>query len=218
MHAFHTVTFDSSDMEDIPAGYTVEVEFSADEHWQGLPWNEFDGHGIIRDVFPWGRPEKRPGERPIFSERGTTWLYDVQETMKKARAEGWRLAPEEMGKLAAKLKREPTKGEILARAVALDMDYCAGWLTGRYSWCVVTARVCDADGDEVSSDSVAGVEWDAYGDNSYAEKETARDVAANALHEAGLTLKQRREAWRAALREAREARALAARGVLTLGA
>lgn len=214
--AFHTEEWDSSDCEDIPPGYTVRVEFTPDD-CSSLPWQEFEGHGEIRTVYArYGHPEKKPGELVIHEERGTHWLYDVQGVISKATREGWGLQPEEVAKLAEKLKRAPTKREIIARAVELDAEYCAGWLDGRYSWAVCWATVLDPEGREVSSYCLGGVEWDAYGPNTYATEDTARDVVSNALHEAGLTLTQRRVAWLAALREARERWAWAARGVETV--
>ena len=214
--AFHSEEWDSSDCEEIPPGYTVRVEFCPDDAGR-LPWQEFDSHGDIRTASSWyGHLEKKPGERIIHSERGDHWIYDVQGAIVKATHERWGIGPEETSKLTERLGRPPSQREVIARAVALDMDYCAGWLDGRYSWCVVWATVLDSAGIEVSSDCVGGVEWDSHGANTYATEDTAGGVVRNALHEAGLTLAQRRAAWREALREARERRAWAARDVATV--
>lgn len=216
MDAFKTETLTTADNADIPPGYTVRVEYFSDNHSRALPWEEFDGHGIIRHAYSaWGRPDKKPGEKIIHSDRGDWWLYDVQASTEKARREKWGLAAEEVAKMAAKLGRAPTQGEITAAAVARDADYCAGWLDGRYSWVCISAYVLGREGEEVESDHLGGVEWDNHGGNEYAE-ECAGEVVANALHSAGLTLEQRRRAWLVALREARIRREWAARGVLTV--
>ncbi len=214
---FHVETWGPRDCADIPAGHSVRVSFHYDNGCMGYPWKEHDGHGSIRQVSTrYGRPEKRPGERVIHSDRGEWWLYDVQGAIRTARADGWGLADDALAALRAKLGRAPTPGEIAAASVERDIDYCTGWLTGRYFWCGVVATVFDREEVEVSSDSLCGVEWDEYGPNDYATKETAHDVVYQALHASGLTEKQRRAEWRGALAEARARKYWASRDVVTV--
>ena len=121
------------------------------------PWIEHDGHGQIRSVSSYyGRPEKRPGEVIIYSERGEYWLYDVQATMQTARKDGWGLSEEDIAALGKKLNRTPTKGEVTAESVRRDMDYCRQWLQGDRFWEMIEVFQIDDEGESISESEYLG--------------------------------------------------------------
>lgn len=143
----------------------------------GHPWDEHDGHGIIRDIRAnscTGRPEKRAGETVIAWDRGRGWAYDVQATTKKARAERWGLG--DAAPLIAKLGRDPTAGEVTAEAVRQDLGRMRDYLDDRWYWCGVVVELLDLDGDPVPgmSESLWGIESDS--DDDYF-METAEELA-----------------------------------------
>lgn len=102
------------------------------EDYQINPWEEFDGHGVVSG---WETRDKLPCEIVLHSDGRHKLFYDFQATMKKAKSEGWGISDDEMTKLAKKLGRNPTKGEILEKSVINDYEYlrkyCAGiWYFG----------------------------------------------------------------------------------------
>ena len=126
-------------MHDIPEtieinGRTFTIELEPDDAI-GPPWKEYDGCGIVSD---WrhhnymGFIPTDPGERVLWrdSHGRDALVYDWAGTIAKAKADGWGLCDDEQRKLADKLGREPTAGEIRERAVQHDFDrmraYCAG--------------------------------------------------------------------------------------------
>ena len=128
------------------------------------PWIEHDGHGRIRSVSSYyGRPEKRPGEVIIYSERGEYWLYDVQATMQIAGNDGWGLSDEDVTALAAKLNRTPTKGDITAGSVRRDMDYCRQWLQGDRFWQMIEVFQIDDEGERIGESEYLGCVDSGYG-------------------------------------------------------
>lgn len=127
------------------------------------PWKEHDCHGIVsehrRHPFGMGsKPPKAPGERILYWERGTYRTYDVAETMKIAKRDGWDLCDDDKVKLAEKLGREPTKGDIVAEAVNRDFEYLRGWCTD--DWCWVGVIVTEVNSGEERS--LWGIESDCY--------------------------------------------------------
>lgn len=206
---------DILEFDNLPPGYSVTWEVCPDDSGMGYPWDEHDGHGIIRVESP--RYNKAPGEIILHRDRGDTYIYDIRATLPIARRDGWGLGESAMGDLARKLKRSPTRREIAAESVRQDVEYCRGWLVGRYSWVGIVVKLCDPDGELIEEESVWGFEFDDYGtSNDYLESE-ARSMARGLIVSHGLDIDSRRAAWRAALREARETRYWQARGLQTLG-
>lgn len=154
MHAYET-----RDIQRNGTTYRVEFHFDQDT---GAPWKECDGYSIVSNG---RRSEKRPGEVRIDSgeRNATVRFYDVQETIKKATREGWGLGDEASAALAKTLGREPTKREIVAEAVRLDMERMRGWCCDDWHWCGVSVFPLTADGDELRSktESLWGIESDA---------------------------------------------------------
>lgn len=143
----------------------------------GHPWEEHDGHGVIRGIYGHSRPSKRPSEVVIYSDRGSHWLYDVAATTKLAAEDGWGLGDDALQSLEKKLGRAPTKKEITAQAVRNDMDFCRKYLNDQICWFSVTCWAEDASDDK---EYLGGILCE-YGDD-YLE-EAAKGLAGELLHQ-----------------------------------
>ena len=165
----------------------------------GAPGDEHDGHGSMREIR--SRDEKRPGERLIERDRGY-FAYDWQAAMQTARRNGWGLSDEETAKLAQRLGRTPTKGDICAEAVQRDYDHLRGWVREDWHWMGVGVRIIGADGQPVG-DEYADAIWGFESEGDY-----WREVA---LEIAGQILYVRRKAWRERLQIARAVKAAMAK-------
>ena len=187
-------------------GITVRIEYFYD-YDTGAPWIENDGHGVIRSVrsndYLRYATSKKPGEVLFHAGRGRdTWIYDIQETTKIAKRDGWGVsnAPEGL-----------TPKQITALAVHRDFEYCKGWINDDWHYAGIVCTVLDSEGEETDIvDSCWGFETL----NDYHEA-AAHDMAQNlaeSTHTARLT------AWREALKEARARKYWACRDIQTVGA
>jgi hypothetical protein len=166
------------------------------------PWIEQDGHGVIREISSrYGRPDKKPGEVVIHSDRGHYWLYDIQETTQIAKRDQWGLCPEDVAKLGLK-----TRGEIVRESVRRDMKHCEGYLEGWWHYIGVCVQIIGPDG-EPEGEPFTNAIWGIDSSGDYWE-EVARELADSILFE-------KREAWRTALKEARERRYWNSQDVVT---
>ena len=141
--------YESRDIEQ--NGKTYRVEFIAD-CTMGAPWEEHDGHGVVSD---WERRNKKPGEVVIASARGAKRFYDVAETTRIAKRDGWGASDTDTSRL--------TPAQITALAVQRDMEHMRGWCNGDWDWCGVSVFPLTADGDELRSktESLWAIESDA---------------------------------------------------------
>ena len=168
--------------EEIPFGdMTVRIEYLYDDCGMDFPWEEYDGHGVIRKSnnrhYRGYDTDKKPGERPMNQPDRNEYqfYYDWQATMRKARGD-WGLSDENKAALAKKLGRPPTLGEITHASVQRDFDYCCKWLKGDIFFIGIELALLDADGEEVEisdiypHNSLWGVEYGHY-DCEYAEGE-----------------------------------------------
>lgn len=155
-------------------GHEFEVSLYSD-HDIGPPWEVHDGHGVIREVYTHGRPEKSPGEVVMYSDRGQHWLYDVKATTELALKDGWGLAADDLPALEAKLGHKPSKREIAAEAVQNDMKLCRGWLRTDWWWCGVAVRLIRKDGKPVG-DKYEHAVWGIESNSDY-WKEVAKEIA-----------------------------------------
>lgn len=151
--------YETRDIKKNGTTYRVEFHFDTDT---GAPWKEFDGHGAVSSG---RRTEKRPGEVRIDSgERNATIrFYDVQATLVFAKRDGWGISDESRAALCEKLGREPTKRQVTAEAVRIDMERMRGWCCDDWHWCTVSVFPLTDDGDELRSktESLGGIESDA---------------------------------------------------------
>ena len=140
---------------DLGDGLTARVTLSPDEN-MGPPWKEEDGHGPVTERR--NREEKRAGERILRGDRWGVLCYDWQGAMQQARRDGWGLADEEKARLAAKLGREPTPGEVRAQSVEQDFKHLYGWANDEWQYVVICVKLVGPDGEEIETDYLGGVE------------------------------------------------------------
>ena len=176
----------------------------------GRPWEESDGHGPVRQIHR--RDEKRPGERIMYSgERNACmWAYDVQAATVQAERDGWGLNDEAMSKLTSRLKRMPTKGEVLAAAVQADYEHLDGWVNDRWHWTGVAVLPVDENGDVDDSEEFAHSIWGIESGGDY-WREVAEELAGEIIRADAVSSET-------AIREAGERAFWAERDVMTLGA
>ena len=144
----------------------------------GPPWENGDFHGPVSD---WTSRDKRPGEVVLHADRGSKRFYDFAEATRQAKAQGWGVSEEELNILRHRLGREPTRKEIVKRAVECDFKHLKGWCGGVWSYQTVIVHMVDANDEIIENPDyeqmMSGVE---DGDNSYLE-ETAHELAGEIL-------------------------------------
>lgn len=142
----------------------------------GFPWLEHAGHGIIRDVVGYRQTlSKKPCEVIIFNERDRYWLYDVSSSIALATRDGWGLGAEDTKALGDRLGLPPTKKQVIAEAVRLDMAFCRRFLSGDVCWFSVSCWKTD---DPDNKDYLGGVLCE---DGSPYLEEVAGGIAADFL-------------------------------------
>lgn len=133
-------------------GHAIRIDIHHDEH-MGPPWEEHDGHGIVSD---WEHRDKRPGEWILYSDGRSKRFYDVTETLKRAKADGWGLGEEENAKLTKRLGHKPTNKEVIAESVRQDFEYLRRWCNDDWVWLGYTTEIETPEGNTVSGDSCWG--------------------------------------------------------------
>ena len=180
----HRFNYDE-DRHDFGDG-TYAVARTKHDESMGEPWKEHDGHGIVSD---WTNREKKPGERVLSSGIGNRY-YDFAATMRLAKRDGWGLSPDDVAKLAVRLGRQPTAGDITAEAVERDFERLRGWCNDEWHWLGVIVELRSTEDDHlISRDSLWGIESD--GDYW---KEVAEELA-DSLHEQYLKEQAERQHW-----------------------
>ena len=159
--------------------FLLEIEY---DDGLGAPWEEYDGNGIVSQ---WTSRDKRPHERILCQYHDSKRLYDVQATMARAKKDGWGLSQEDRQALAARLGREPTKGEVLAEAVDRDFEYLKRWCDNE--WYYASLHVTMVDHPEHDT-YLGGVEYDPW--NDY-HMDCAHEMADELIYEW-----QKTNAWR----------------------
>ena len=138
------------------------------------PWDREDCHGPVSE---WrSKGEKRPGEVPLNSDRYSARFYDGAEATRIAKRDKWGIGDDERAALAAKLGREPTRGEVTAAAVRRDFEYLHGWCNDEWHYCGVAVRALNADGAPIGEE----FEHARWGIESNADdylREVARNLA-----------------------------------------
>lgn len=193
----------------LPNGYSFTFKTEPDDSGMGYPWSEHDGHGVIECR---RYPGKSPGEVLLYQDRGEYWFYNVQSTVKLATRDGWGLDPLGLEKLISKLRRTPSKREVTAESVRLDMEYCRKWLNGHIWWVGCVVCLFDDKGRKIATDSCWGFE----SNDESSLLEFAESAAWGLAESQGLDLESRRKAWRAALRETRERKYWQSRDMVTV--
>ena len=150
----------------------------------GTPWDREDGHV---DASEWERRNKRPSEVIINDDRGSRRFACMRDAMAKATHEGWGLSDEHMQTLSEKLKRKPTKREVTAEAVRLDIERMRAWCNNEWEYVGVCVCLLDSDGEAIGNKYAAAC-WGIESDSDDYLREIARDMAADALCEAQATM------------------------------
>lgn len=185
-----------------------EVRFYHDSD-QGRPWENSDGHGPVRELR--SRDDKRPGERIMTSGESNSymWAYDIQAATTLAKKEGWGLSDKPYAELVARLKREPTTGELVAAAVASDFEFLNGWVNDDWHYMGITVSPVDKHGNTDDSDEFVHALWGIESTGDY-----WREVAAEQANE---IINADKKAFASRMREAREREYWASRDVMTVG-
>lgn len=160
--------------------------FIEHDHDAGTPWEREDGHVQVSD---WVRRDKRPSEVIINSDRGSYRFVCLREAHECARAQGWGLASDDMHALRDALNREPTKREVIAHAVQLDIERMRAWCADKWCYVGVCVSLLGADGQPVS-DKYSAACWGIESDCDDYIKEVARDLAGEALSAARAELER----------------------------
>ena len=129
------------------------------DHDTDPPWENDCGSVDIeqRRRHSWrgdGGDTKRPWERIIHRNRTTVFVVDVRAEYERAHKDGWGLSDDDVAKLAAKLKRTPSRKEIAIESVERNIKHMVGWIND--DWRYIGVEVTDVlSGD---SDSLWGVD------------------------------------------------------------
>lgn len=179
-----------TDTREAPCGTRYRVEWERD-YGYGAPEKESDGHGVVVELAddPADYPDYLYDDEPDMEEvirhkmmrrlsqyahyrKGYVKYYDVWETRKKAKAEGWGVA-------------NPTglsPDEIIDAAIEADFTYLHGWYNDHWHWCVITVTLLaeDEDGDDEDT------EWDSSlcgvcSDDDEHHQEVITELLADAL-------------------------------------
>lgn len=124
------------------------------------PWVLLDSYGPVSE---WTRRDKRAGELILATDGRSKRLYNFQEAIKKAKAEGWGCDG---------LTGNETPGEKAVKAVMADFKYFKAWCNNEWHYAVLHVVLLDSEGEEIAEydDYLGGVE---YGLSDYWEKEAA---------------------------------------------
>ncbi len=82
------------------------------------PWEDDEGAGVVTD---WVNRSKRPHELLLNANSRVKRFFDVKATTEKANEQGWGLTEEKRAELREKLGKEPTRKQVIAKAV--DLEY-----------------------------------------------------------------------------------------------
>jgi hypothetical protein len=150
------------------------------------PWENEDGHGAISD---WQRRErttdghvKAPYER-ILCDDGRNYcssvrVYDMRESMRIAKREGWGLGPDELAALAKRLGRAPKTGDVLAESVERDYQRMRAWCNDEWFYVGVVVTLQDVDGNDTpETESIWGIESDSEDYLAEVAQELAQRIA-----------------------------------------
>lgn len=173
-------------------GRKYRIDWHYDDTF-GRPEAESDGHGVTLDINfdpkTFGEDhDPEDGELDMegvvrhqmmrvlsrADRRGGYWrVYDVWETMKVAKANGWRSLKWEAEHPNA------TEEERLMAAVDADFNYLQGWYNDDWHWCGITVMLLDDEGDDTEHEaSLWGLPSDDAECHEEVIKELVRDIRA----------------------------------------
>jgi len=166
--------------------YHIEWQY---DYTSGRPEGESDGHGVCVDInfdpatFGEDHDPEEDGELDLeevvrhkmmrvldTASRRQTWyrVYDVWETMKVAKANGWRDLKWEAEHPNA------TEEEKLMAAVDADFNYLQGWYDDDWHWCGITVILLDEEGDPTGDEASL---WGLTSDDAECHEEVIKELA-----------------------------------------
>lgn len=148
------------------------------------PWDRECGHV---DVSEWERRNKAPSEVIINEDRGSRRFVCIREAIAKATREGWGLNGAPLAALEEKLGRKPTKREVIAEAVRIDIERMRAWCADEWEYIGVCVCLLDSEGSPIG-DKYSAALWGIESDCDDYIQEVARDMASDALREAQATM------------------------------
>jgi len=160
------------------------LRFSVALHYDqsaDAPWESECGHGQVRHISrcrDTGRMRKDPGERLLSFDGRDGLAYNYQGAIETAKRDGWGLAPDALAALAAKLGRDPTRGEIIAAAVESDFQRLAAYCADQWHYCGVVVTLQDIDGNDIETADARDSIWSVESDAPAHQTELARELAA----------------------------------------
>lgn len=171
-------------------GRKYRIEWDYDDS-SGRPEEESDGHGVCADINfdpkTFGEDhDPEDGELDLeevvrhkmmrvldTTSRRQTWyrVYDVWETMKVAKADGWRDLKWEAEHPNA------TEEEKRMAAVDADFEFINGWYNDDWHWCGITVMklTVDEDGDAEDTDHEESL-WALCSDDDKHHEEVIHDL------------------------------------------
>lgn len=167
-------------------GRKYRIEWQYDDTF-GRPEGESDGHGVCADINfdpkTFGEDhDPEDGELDLeevvrhkmmrvldTASRRQTWyrVYDVWETMKVAKADGWRDLKWEAEHPNA------TEEEKLMAAVDADFNYLKGWYNDDWHWCGITVILLDEEGDPTEDEASL---WGLCSDDDECHEEVIKEL------------------------------------------
>ena len=167
-------------------GRKYRIDWHYDDTF-GRPERESDGHGVCADINfdpkTFGEDhDPEDGELDLeevvrhkmmrvldTASRRQTWyrVYDVWETMKMAKQDGWRDLKWEAEHPNA------TEEEKLMAAVDADFNYLQGWYDDDWHWCGITVMLLGDEGDDTEHEESL---WGLCSDDAEYHEEVIKDL------------------------------------------
>lgn len=150
------IQFDG-DRVQLESGWYAVVSTAFDES-MGAPWKEHDGHGEVSD---WRNyRDKRAGEMELHRDGQSARFYDFAGAVRLALKDGWGCPHIHSMEDFATFGGHKTKREMAAHAAESDFQRMRAWCNDEWQWIGVIATLYDAEGVEVESESLWGIESD----------------------------------------------------------
>ena len=167
-------------------GREYRIDWDYDDTY-GRPERESDGHGVCVDInfdpATFGEDhDPEDGELDMeevvrhklmrvlsraFRNGGYWRVYDVWETLKLAKADGWRDLKWEAEHPNA------TEEEKLMAAVDADFNYLQVWYDDDWHWCGITVILLDEEGDPTGDEASL---WGLCSDDAEYHEEVIKDL------------------------------------------
>lgn len=141
------------------------------------PWERYDGMVPVTD---WENRDNRPSEVIINDNRIARRFVCVRAAIEQATRDGWGIGDDHLASLTSKLGRAPTKREVIAEAVRLNIEFMRAWCADE--WCYIGVCVCllDENGTPIG-DKYASAVWGIESNADDYIHEVARELSGGAI-------------------------------------